>query len=257
MFDHKSKLLTVLVFVLLSGALAAPVFAQTPPFAYTDYQAWVTPGQYVKYGGFEATGEGLQAYNNNDWMKYEVVEVNTTKATLLLTGQYKNGTAILGNGDKWVYDVTILNRVNGTVAGQNPIIAGNLSQGNTLASYAYVFDTVNYTENRRYLGVDRVVNILEYVVAGPSGNSTAKYTYVYDRFSGMELEIRGEVTEDGAASPTQVFSYHVTETNIFGPNSGIPASYYYVAAVVVALVVVVAVVVLKKRTRHRHRTRKR
>jgi hypothetical protein len=236
--------------LVLCLALIAILSLSAQAFGY-EYWAGVKKGQFIQYGSFEGSGTGMQAFNENDWMKYEVANVNNTEVDLILTGQFKNGTALLGNGDTWVYDVITLNRVNGTFVGQNPIIAADLYKHELLTPYSSDFVYVNDTISRVYLGENRTVNLLNFTSSNENG--TYGLTYYYDRASGMLLEMIGQTTDSNGI---RQFSYTVTDTNIFGPKAGIPTEYWYAAVAAgaaVAVTVIVIVVRNRKNKSRRHR----
>jgi hypothetical protein len=253
MFAWKLGIISILFILIFMISTMAPVLAAD------DYLPGVSKGQYVKYGNFVGTGPGMDAYSSNDWMKYEVTGVNVSEVTLLLTGQFKNGTAILGNGDSWVYDVTFILSVNATPSTYSPIMAGNLTKGDLIGTYVISpLDAINDTQTRTYLGVSRSVNILETIHTNSTENSENRLTCIYDQQSGMLLELNGESTVTQPAQVTRQFSYSITETNIFGPNApvlGLSPLYVYVIIASVVAVIVVALVVLKLRSNRgkRHR----
>ena len=199
----------LLIFILF-GAFLVTGFA-LPVFAVV-YNSGVTAGQYVKYGNFAGVGPGVEAFNDYDWLKLQVTDVSGVAVTLLSTSQYKNGTAIPGNGSITIWNVD-LGTEDGLPKTQGPVIAANLNQGDAIPppnNYA-----VNRTENRVYLGASRTVNILDLTLSTPDYNSTL--TYVYDRASGMLLESTTQTTTQAQPQPvTTTISYSVIETNIFG-----------------------------------------
>ena len=226
----------------------------TTSFAYSVsaskyYQAGVSKGQFVQYGNFVGIGPGLETYNENDWVRYEVLDTNESLVTLILTGSFKNGTSIPGNADVWMYDLEY-GTANGTQSVAGPILAGNLSKG-FWVSIGYTPNKINDTQTRTYLGASRSVNVLNFTRS--SENSSFSYTYFYDKDSGMLLEMNGETQENqNSTSITRQISYAVADTNIFGPKTGIPQ--LYIIAVVVIVVIIVAAVALKMRSSmHRHR----
>ena len=87
----KLKLFTVLLTTALLAAFVLPVLAVT-------YSPGVVSGQYVKYSNFVGVGPGVEFFNDYDWLKLQVTDVSGKAVTLLSTSQYKNGTAIAGNG---------------------------------------------------------------------------------------------------------------------------------------------------------------
>ncbi len=210
------KLLTCLLLgtILLTG-FALPAFA-------IEYNSGVTAGQYVKYSNFAGIGPGVEAFNDYDWLKLQVTAVSGKAVTLLSTSQYKNGTAILGNGSITVWNVEA-GTEDGLPSTQGPIIAANLNQGDAIPpSNTY---TVNRTENRVYLGFSRTVNVLDVTLSTPDYNTSL--TYVYDRASGMLLESATQTTTQAQPQPvTTKISYSIIETNIFGstpsPSPTIP-----------------------------------
>ncbi len=192
-------------------ALVLPVFA-------IQYNPGVSSGQYVKYGNFAGSGPGYEAFNDYGFLNLQVVSVSGNSVTLLSTGQFKNGTALPGNGTKDVWNVET-GTDNGTPSTQGPIIAANLNQGDAIPppnTYS-----VNQTADRTYLGTSRSVNILNVVVFTPDYNSTL--SYVYDKLSGMLLESTSTTTTQASPQPiTSTYSYSVIETNIFGSTSPSP-----------------------------------
>ena len=68
---HMSKVkITVVLFstMFLLGILSCPVLAAA-------YNTGVTQGQYVKYGNFVGIGQGVETFNDYDWLKLEVTAV--------------------------------------------------------------------------------------------------------------------------------------------------------------------------------------
>ncbi len=169
----KLKLLTAILTTALLAAFVLPVLALT-------YSPGVATGQYVKYGNFVGIGQGVESFNDYDWLKLQVTDVSGKAVTLFSTSQFKNGTAIAGNGTTSVWNVET-GTEDGVPSTQGPIIASNLNQGDPIPppnTYA-----VNRTESRTYLGVSRTVNILDASLSTPDYNTTL--TYVYDKASGM------------------------------------------------------------------------
>ncbi len=58
----KLKLLTVILTTALLAAFVFPVFALT-------YNPGVVSGQYVKYGNFVGVGQGVESFNDYDWLR--------------------------------------------------------------------------------------------------------------------------------------------------------------------------------------------
>lgn len=94
-------------FKFLIAFLSATIFlaAFAFPVSALEYNVGVTKGQYVKYGNFVGIGPGIEVFNDYDWLKLEITDVSGKEATLLSTGQFKNGAAIPGNGSIAVWNV--------------------------------------------------------------------------------------------------------------------------------------------------------
>jgi len=226
----------VLTCVLLM-TLAVPVLA-------VDYNPGVSVGQGAEYGNYVMDGQETDV----NWTRFGVAAVSGKEVTLTELTAYMNGTD--ETVDK-VYNVEA-----GTVDGQpaafpgTRIIAANLNEGDALppVDSGYI---VNTTETRTYLGVSRSVNIVSYSYSGEG--YTISETFVYDKASGILLEMEGETV---VGDTTQTYSHSITVTNIFEeaeptptPTEGIPVEYLYVGVVVVIIVVVAAVIMLKKRSK--------
>ncbi len=227
----KLKLLTVLLTIALLAAFVLPVLAVT-------YSPGVESGQYVKYGNFVGVGQGVESFNDYAWLKLQVTAVSGTSVTLLSTGQYKNGTAVAGNGTVSVWNIETGTQ-DGVPTTQGPIIASNLNIGDQIPppnTYA-----VNRTESRTYIGASRTVNILDASLSTPDYNATL--TYVYDKTSGMLLESTTQTITQADPQPvTTTISYSVIETNIFSstnPSPSVPE--FPIIIVIVAIVVLVGV----------------
>ena len=174
------------------------------------YIPGVSVGQYVKYGNFVGVGPGLPAENVLDWLKTEVVAVSGKEVTLRTSGQFQNGTATPGSGSSTTYNVET-GMMNGTVVyTYGPIIAANLNEGDAIPPTSYGY-TINKTETRTYLGVSRSVNILNTTYS--SADYANRWTIIYDKASGMQLEMEFEWTNKTATPPTTIKTgYSVIET---------------------------------------------
>ncbi len=240
--DSKEILSIFLTVGILSAGFALPVLAAA-------YNPGVTAGQYVKYGNFVGVGPGVESFNDYDWLKLEVTNVLGKAVTLLSIGQFKNGTAIPGNGSTVVWNVE-MGTEDGIPRTQGPIIAANLNQGDPIPppnTYS-----INLTENQVYRDVTRIVNILNVTIFTSYYNSTL--TYAYDRTSGMLLESFSQTTTQFQPQPvTSTYSYSVIETNIFGfsvPSPTVPEfTSPMVILALVTVLAVVAVIVFKKNFR--------
>ena len=238
MNNHKFLLSALFVFVFLS-ALILPVFA-------VSYNPGVTVGQFIKYGNFSGNGQGFEAFNDYGFLQLQVTSVSSKQVTLLSTGQFKNGTALPGNGTTAIWNIET-GTEDGTPSTQGPIIAANLNQGDPIPpSDTY---SVNQSESRMYLGSPRTVNILNVEISTSDYNSTL--TYVYDKLSGMLLESFTQTTTQSEPQPvTSSYSYSIIETNIFGstPTPSVPEFPVLALEVVVfVLIVVITALILVKR----------
>lgn len=216
-------------------ALALPVFA-------IQYSPGVTSGQYVKYGNFTGSGPGYESFNDYGFLNLQVVSVSGSAVTLLSTGQFKNGTALPGNGTIDVWNIET-GTDNGTPSTQGPIIAANLNQGDAIPPpNTYL---INQTADRTYLGTTRSVNILNVEISTPDYNSTLNY--VYDKLSGMLLESTSTTTTQAQPQPvTSTYSYSIVQTNIFGvsPSPTVPEFSSQTLAVIAAIIVLLSIATL-------------
>jgi hypothetical protein len=210
---HSKLILSFSLVAVILVALASPVFG-------VQYSPGVTLGQYVRYGNFAGSGIGYESFNDYGFLNLQVVSVSGSSVTLLSTGQYKNGTTLLGNGTTDIWDLS-LGTKNGVPWTQGYIIATNLNQGDAIPppnTYS-----VNQTVDRTYLGTTRSVNILNLIVLTSDYNTTINY--VYDQQSGMLLESSSTtVTQAQPQVITSMFSYSIIATNIFGstPSPTVP-----------------------------------
>jgi hypothetical protein len=231
-------LLSIFFVTVILIALTLPVIA-------VDYNPGVNVGQNIKYGNFIGNGQGFETFNDYGFLQLQITSVSGKEVTLLSTGQFKNGTALPGDGTKAVWNIETGTQ-DGTPSTQGPIIAANLNQGDPIPpTNTY---SVNQTENRLYLGSSRTVNILNVKISTPDYNSTL--TYVYDKPSGMLLESSTHTSTASDSQPVaSSYSYSVIETNIFSSASK-PISLkteYIFAIIIVLAIVVVAIAVLVKR----------
>jgi len=238
MKNYKFLLSAIFVFVFLS-ALVLPVFA-------ISYNPGVIVGQFIKYGNFSGNGQGFESFNDYGFLQLQVTSISGKQVTLLSTGQFKNGTALPGNGTTEVWNLET-GTEDGTPSTQGPIIAANLNQGDPIPP----LDTysINQSESRMYLDSTRAVNILNVEISTSDYNSTL--TYVYDKLSGMLLESSTQTTiQSEPQSVTSSYSYSIIETNIFGstPTPSVPEFPILTMGVaVVVLIGVAATLILIKR----------
>jgi hypothetical protein len=245
MLHRKYFLLTIFGFIILN-ALVLPVLA-------VDYSPGVITGQYVKFGNFEGNGQGFEVFNDYAFLQLEVTSVSGKEVTLLSTGQFKNGTALPGNGATSVWNIET-GTEDGTPSTQGPIIAANLNQGDAIPppdTYS-----VNQSESRTYQGISRAVNILNVEISTPDYNTSS--TYVYDKLSGMLLEYSTQTTTASQPQPvTSSAAYSVIETNIFGstpPPTSTSTNRFtitYIIAIVIILVIAlvgIAALIIKRKS---------
>jgi hypothetical protein len=201
------------------------------PVLCVQYIPGVKMGQYAKYGNFVGSGPGYESFNDYSFLNFQVVSVSGSFVTLFSTGQFKNGTALPGNGTTDVWDLST-GTDNGTSATQGPIIAANLNQGDVIPPpNTYL---VNQTVDRKYLGSTRSVNILNIAIFTPDYNTTT--TYVYDKLSGLALETMSTtITQPQPQTITSTYSYSIIATNIFGSTSPSPTIPEFNAEVLVLI----------------------
>ena len=236
-------LLAYLLTIIIIAALTVPIFA-------LDYNLGVTVGQYVKYGNFVGVGPGTEAFNDYNWLKLQVTDISEKQASLLSTSQFKNGTAIAGNGSIAVWNIET-GTEDGIPKTQGPIIATNLNQGDDIPPPNTY--NVNKTETRTYLGISRTVNILDVTLFTPDYNTSL--TYVYDRASGMLLESTAQTTPTEPQPVISTISYSIIETNIFGstpnPSPIFPEFTILLGAIILGiLIIVLTAIILSKRNKH-------
>ncbi len=241
MVNQKIAISTALIFTLML-AVAIPVLAQT------TYNPGVSTGQWIEYGNFAAPD------NQVNQLKVQVVSVNGKEVTLQEHWEYKNGTVEDKN--------RIFNVETGVIDGQSLpprdlLIPANLKDGDTVPPTSFGVK-VGSAEMRTYLGVSRLVNIIQSFSSGEG--YTLDETFVYDRVSGIRLE---SMTNYTLGTTSTIYSHSIVETNIFGdsePTStptqttgtatpSIPTEYIYVAVIVAVIVIVAVVLALKKRSK--------
>ena len=182
-------------------ALVVPVLAAT-------YDPGVSVGEYVKYESHVVGGPDIL-----NWTKDEVITVSGKEVTLRSSGQFKNGTSSPGSGRALRYNVET-GKMNGTTDyTYGPIIASNLTEGDSIPPLSSQLK-VNKTETRTYLGNSRSVNILN--TSYSDQNYANRWTIIYDRVSGMMLEMRFDYTVKKPTPTTTTQTLTVIDTNIFG-----------------------------------------
>ncbi len=234
--NHKIALILLLATTFLS-ALALPVLAVT-------YNPGVSVGQFVEYGNFVGNGQGFESFNDYKTLKLTVTNVTNKEVTLLSTGEFKNGTALPGNGTSSVWNIETGTQ-DGNPSTQGPIIAANLNKGDPIPppnTYQ-----INATQDRTYLGETRTVNILDVTISTPDYNSTL--TYIYDKNTGLLLESTTQTTIQSDPQPvTSSSSYRIVDTNSFSQPAASPLPLtYIILPIIVAVLVVLAIIILLRR----------
>ncbi len=230
MIDAKVKVSFSLALTFLIASL---VFVSA-----VTYSAGVSVGQFVRYGNFVGVGPGVESFNDYDWVKIEVTAVSGKEVTLLTTGQLKNGQAIPGNGNTSIWNIEAGTQ-NGVPSTLGPIIAANLNEGDAVPPVGTY--SINKTENRFYLSVNRAVNIISSAIKTPDYNISQNY--VYDKASGMLLEADSETVTQTQPPVTSVYSYSITETNIFGSGPAFPVQFLFLTVVIVVIIVAAVVAI--------------
>jgi hypothetical protein len=105
---------------------------------------------------------------------------------------------------------------------------------------------VNSTEIRTYSDqnnnpVNRTVNIVNLTAFSPSMNITYSNVTVYDKITGLLLELNYTWTNNVSAS------FGVSEARFKAEEPEDITRYYYYAAIITAVVVVVAVIIVRRR----------
>jgi len=243
MYNYKAIIIPFSIIILM-GVLVFPVFA-------LEYNPGVKAGQYVKYGNFVGTGIGVESFNDYSFSKLHVTSVSGKEITLLSTGQFKDGTAIPGNGTTEIWNIETGTQ-DGTPSTQGPIIPANLNQGDAIPpANTYM---VNRTENRVYLGISSSVNILEATVTTPDYSTSL--AYIYDKASGILLESNVETTQNQPQTTTSQYSYSIIETNIFASTQKTPVldlTTVYLLIVIAIIVIISTAIIVLVSNRGKHR----
>jgi hypothetical protein len=237
--------LNLKVTVVLAALLLA--VSIVPSFAVT-YSPGVTTGQWVKYGNIVGIGPGLESVNTTDWMKIEAISVSGKEVKLRTSGMFKNGTSTPESNA--TYNVET-GTVDGAPSVYGPVIAGNLNAGDALPPTSSNVQ-VNKTETRTYVGVSRSVNMLN--ISLSATGYTATLIVVWDKTSGMMLEMETSTIMDAPTQQTVKLSLNAVDTNIFGASAGSTGSWLmdniiYIATGIVVVVIAVALVFAFQRRR--------
>ena len=241
MLRPKLKTIMILTLVILAGFMV-PTLAAT-------YDPGVSTGQWVKYGSLEAGGPLMPAnYNQTDWMKIEVTSVSGKNVTLHMTGKYQNGTEGTPIDLKVNVETGWMN-TSYSIYGFFYLIAGNLTQGDTLPVSSLYPDRINKTETRTYMGVSRSVNIVNLTYSVP-GYLDYSYVTIYDKASGMLLEMSMTSTSTILPSVSYHMNFKATESNIFGTtgtDNWLQDNMLYIAAAIIIIIILIAAIILMRK----------
>jgi len=232
MLCSKLKTFPALIGIILV-TLVAPVKA-------VEYNVGVSVGQCVTYGNFVGIGPSMSPdINETLWMRLDVTEVSGKNVTLHASGMYKNGTSAPESG-------TICNVETGWsnssgMYGISMLIAANLQAGDALPGTPF---TINKTETRNYGGFVTSVNILNLTFSMPG--YYYKYVYVWDKPSGMLLEIDMEMQTPSPPTYSKM-AFSMTNTNIPEFPSNIILPIFMTSALI-------AILCLKKRVARKTKT---
>ena len=168
-----------------------------------------------------------------------MTNISGTEVTLLSTGQFRNGTAVPGNGTTNVWDVATGTQ-NGVPSTEGPIIAANLNQGDPIPPPNTY--TINQTNTAVFLGVSRSVNVLDVDIFTQNYNTTL--SYIYDRASGMILESVSQTTTLAQPQPVKsTYAYTIIETNIFASATPSPTVPEFPTWTILPLIMIVSLAV--------------
>ncbi len=230
---------SIACFVIL--CLAIPVSA-------AEYKVGVKTGDWVIYGNYDVVDTGDQG-SIPAWSKLEVSAVAGQKVLFYASGFYRNGTEFYYHMERSIeYNTTL-------------IIGANLKEGDLVTPTEEA--KINRTETRRYLGVDRTVNIVEFTRSIEGVEFSA--LFVYDQATGLLLEYRIEETLEAETSSDYKYAYNIVDSNIFGvkpsPTVEPPADdnqyLIWIGGVVAGIVVIVLIGILVFKKNHNTKKRKR
>jgi len=233
------------------------LIASTASIQATTYTPSVSTGQWIKYGNVQSSTNQTgvpEDFDQTDWMKLEVTDVTGKNVTLHLTGKYKNGTDV----DEMGMNVNVeTGWVNGSF-GNIILIAGNLQENDVLpliplGTLSPTTDSmkINKTETRTYLGSSRTVNIVNLTMS-LLGLLDFQYLAIYDKPSGLLLEMNMSTASSLYPSSNSQMSFSVTDTNVFAAGGGGGAIdsntlYIIIAVVIIIVIVVVAAILMRKK----------
>ncbi|MDT8782444.1 MAG: hypothetical protein IAX22_07380 [Candidatus Bathyarchaeota archaeon] len=234
MFNLKLGICFCLVFVLLSGLVAS--------VSATEYKVGVSVGQWIAYGNYDVIDSGDQG-TIPAWSKLEVSSVSEQRVLFYASGMYRNGSEFYYHADRSI------------TANNTLIISANLTQGDFINLNQEAL--INRTETRKYLGTERVVNVIEH--SETIEELTYSALFVYDQISGVLLEYKVEETLSAEQMSTAYkYAYSIVDTNIFAVSDKTGTDYYWGIGIALAVIVIVSlttIMLLKKRAKNKNRRR--
>lgn len=236
----------IILACLMSAAFTAPILAT----AAADYQPGVSAGQWIKYGNLVASGASVSpSVNDTDWMQIDITDVSGKNVTMHMSGQYKNGTAVNQTSlTDLKYNVET-GWANTSIGYFVYLIAANLEVSDVVPGTPLGLPmSINKTETRSYLSANRDVNIINITMSIPATTDIA-YISVYDKATGMLLELSMNMTSTVAPSTNMYMSFSVADTNMFatGWTAWLQDNLIYIVIVIIVIIVVIAAAVLMRR----------
>jgi hypothetical protein len=195
--NHKKLYLAIVLIVVLIGATAAAVYFATLP---KPVKVGVKVGDTFTYhmqgvsvlGVNVTTPEYFGQYNETQYYKVTVVDIQNVTVTLATEWRFKNGTEIVSNQK--------LNIDNGAKTDNNGFWAlypAGLVVGDLLRPTGFDGMTVNATSARTYTTGERQTNFFwidnEFFDVNDETRSTYRYEYVgvnFDQETGMMVSMQ-------------------------------------------------------------------
>ena len=221
--SSKKVYIAIVLLVVLIAASAAVIYASQPPAAKTNVGVHVGDTfTYSLMGISNLTSldavdtPGFSQYNNTDYYKITITNVNGTSVSLDTLWTFKNATSITG---KQTIDLSNGNKTetNGFWA----IYASNLNVGDKLRPTGFDGVTVNATDTITYLNSTRTRNYMSvggesYLATDPT-HSTLRYdtTIVYfDKQTGM-LETLIWITDYNNPEMREVITWNIVCSSVW------------------------------------------
>lgn len=235
---------------LISFSIAClAILCLTVPVSAAEYKVGVKTGDWVIYGNYEVVDTGDEG-SIPAWSKLEVSAVADQKVLFFANGFYRNGTEFYYHMERSITSNTTL------------IIGANLTEGDLVTPAEEA--RINRTETRKYLGVDRTVNIVEFTRSIEGVEFSA--LFVYDQATGLLLEYRIEETLEAEVASDYKYAYNIVDSNIFGVKPSptveppVDSNQYLIwiggAAAATAVIVLIGILVFKKKQNTNKRKRK-